>query len=234
MSGSSLVTSSSQFSVFISPTCCVWRGWSFHHLAPGTVLSWFSSSLTSASESLVFNLLLQSVLSPGVISLDCITLHFICLLLIPMFFPLVLTFLWALTPFFSCECNISIWVANRPFKLNVSRVEPCFYFLFCFYTPVRHTYPGLVVLEGLCLHSIPGGLVKKTYFILLQHFSDCKSGKTVSLGKLIMGTAELCAWIRDERRKTEGIFQFLVDSQWQVNLVPMVFIETLALWCRLH
>jgi hypothetical protein len=103
---------------------------------------------------------------------------------------------------------LSFYVSERSFLSSQH-----LYFLFCFYTPVRHTYPGLVVLEGLCLHSIPGGLVKKTYFILLQHFSDCKSGKTVSLGKLIMGTAELCAWIRDERRKTEGIFQFLVDSQ---------------------
>ena len=60
------------------------------------------------------------------------------MLLIPTFSPLVLTFLWALTPFFSYECNISIWVANRPFKLNVSKVEPCFYFLFCFSLSLSH------------------------------------------------------------------------------------------------
>lgn len=101
------------------------------------------------------------------------------------------------------------------------------YFLSCFYTPVRHTYPGLVILEGLCLHSIPGGLVKKTYFILLQHFSDYKSEKTHNTWALLS-----CVPGSGMKGGKQKVSWSTPSDKWTWS--PWLFIETLALWCCLH
>lgn len=128
-------------------------------------------------------------------------------------------------PHRNCDHQLSFYASEQS-----SLFSWCFYFLSCFYTPVRNIYPDLVLMEWWCLHSIPGGLFKRTYFIS-WYFSGCKSGKTHNMWVLLRCVSG--------SGMKGGKLKVSFNPWWtpsdQCIWSPWLFIsKTLALWLRLH